>query len=91
MVVIPKNEKETENLCHWLDIIQVQPVTHSCFKRFELAENKEFAFWYMEEKQIIMTNREFPFPETETFISVQRFKDILKKKQDPYYSLIFAL
>jgi hypothetical protein len=45
----------------------------------------------MEEKQIIMTNKEFPFPETETFISVQRFKDILKKKQDPYYSLIFAL
>jgi hypothetical protein len=91
LVIIPKTEKETENLCHWLDIIQVQPVTHSCFKRFELAENKEFAFWYMEEKQIIMTNREFPFPETETFISVQRFKDILKKKNDKYYSLIFAL
>ena len=90
MVVIPKNEKETENLCHWLDIIQVQPVTHSCFKRFELAENKEFAFWYMEEKQIIMVNKEFPFPD-KTFISVQRFKDILKKKQDPYYLLIFAL
>ena len=90
MVIIPKNKKETENLCHWLDIIQVQPVTHSCFKRFELAENKEFAFWYMEEKQIIMVSKEFPFPD-KTFISVQRFKDILKKKQDPYYSLIFAL
>jgi len=45
----------------------------------------------MEEKQIIMTNKEFPFPKDEVFISVQKFKDVLKKKKDKYHSLIFAL
>jgi len=91
LVIIPKSKKETLNFCHWLDIIQVHPVTHSCFKRFELAHDKNFVFWYMEEKQIIMTNKEFPFPKDEVFISVQKFKDVLKKKKDKYHSLIFAL
>ena len=91
MVVLPKNEKEILNFCHWLDIIQVQPVTHSCFKRFELSEHKEFVFWFFEEKQMIMTSKEFPFPEGEEFVTVERFKSILKKNKQKYSNLIFSI
>lgn len=90
-MVIPKTEEETRKFCHWLDIIQVHPVTNSCFKRFELSEHKEFAFWFFEEKQIIMTSKEFPFPANEKFVTISRFKDILKKNKAKYSHLIFSI
>ncbi len=89
-MILPSSEEETRNFCHWLDIIQVQPVTFSCFKYFELSEHKEFAFWFLEEKQFIIVSKEFPFPESEKFVSVGRFKDILKKNKKKYSSLIFT-
>ena len=91
MVILPSSEEETRKFCHWLDIIQVQPVTHSCFKRFELSEHKEFAFWFLDEKQIIMTSKEFPFPASEKFVTIERFKDILNKRKNKYSSLIFSI
>ena len=90
MIVLPSNQEETRKFCHWLDIKQVQPVTNSCFKRFELAENKEFAFWLLD-NQMIMVNKEFPFPESEKFVTVQRFKDILKKNKDKYPMFIYVV
>jgi len=91
LVILPSNLEETKKFCHWLDIIQVQPVTHSCFKRFELSEHKEFAFWFLDEKQIIMVSKEFPFPASEKFVTVERFKDILNKRKNKYSSLIFTV
>ena len=90
MVILPSNEEEARKFCHWLDIIQVQPVSFSCFKYFELSEHKDFAFWFMDQKQFIIVNKEFPFPENETFVSVARFKDILKKNKKKYSSFIFT-
>ena len=89
MIVLPSSEEETRKFCHWLDIIQVHPVSFSCFKHFENSENKEFVFWLLD-NQIIMVNKEFPFPASEKFVTVQRFKDILKKNKDKYSSLIFT-
>jgi len=90
LVILPNSEEEARKFCHWLDIIQVQPVSFSCFKYFELSENKDFAFWFMEEKQFIIVNKEFPFPENEIFVSVSRFKDILKKNKKKYSQFIFS-
>jgi len=90
MIVRPINEQETRNFCHWLDIIQVHPVTNSCFKRFELSEDKNFVFWFFEEKQFIMVNKSFPFPPSETFVSVEKFKTLLLKNKTKYSTLIFT-
>jgi len=90
LVILPSSEEETRKFCHWLDIIQVQPVAFSCFKYFELSEDKNFAFWFMEEKQFIIVNKEFPFPDSENFVSVSRFKDILKKNKKKYSQFIFS-
>lgn len=90
MIVLPTNEIETRNFCHWLDIIQVHPVTSSCFKRFELAEDKSFVFWLIDDKQFIMVHKDFPFPSSETFVSIEKFKDILLKNKTKYSTLIFT-
>ena len=89
MIILPNSEEETIKFCHWLDIIQVHPVTFSCFKKWELAEDKNFVFWFLD-GQMIMVNKEFPFPESEEFISIDKFKKFLKKNKDKYSTLIFT-
>lgn len=90
MVILPSNEEETRKFCHWLDIIQVHPVTSSCFRRFELAQDKNFVFWFLDQSQFIMTYKDFPFPANETFVSVEKFKQILLKNKTKYSNLIFT-
>ena len=90
MIILPSSKEELTKFCHWLDIIQVHPVTNSCFKRLELAEDKNFVFWFLD-GQIIMTNKQFPFPEGEIFVTVEKFKKFLNKNKDKYSNLIFTI
>ena len=89
MIVLPNSEEETIKFCHWLDIIQVHPVANSCFKRYELSEHKQFAFWFYH-GQMIMTSKDFPFPKEEVFVSIELFKKFLEKNKKKYSNLIFT-
>ncbi len=84
MIVVPNTSEEMIEFCHWLDVNQSDPVAFSCFRKLEVSEHKDFVFWLMDGKQFIMVNREFPFPEGEEIMTLQKFFDTIEENRNQY-------